>query len=319
MRCKTPYMYKSSIPFGCGQCIQCRINKKREWTHRIVLESLCHRDNAFVTLTYNEENLPEGGTLVRKDITDFLKRLRDHLSPLQIRYFAAGEYGELNHRPHYHIALFGYPHCTFGLPSKNKECLCEPCRLINRKWNKGFTYNAQISFDSAQYIAGYVTKKMTNKNNEKTKNWLAGRAPEFGAPSLKPGIGAAFMDNLIPFLTTTAGCETIIRTKDVPAVLNHGGKSFPLGRYLRRVLREKLGFKEIGAQEGWEKEVLQKAQTKMLELYASRGIDPEDETVKLFKKIGWITDKELLIQANADYIADLERKEDFYKQYGRTL
>ncbi|EBW8988162.1 hypothetical protein BXL21_24545 [Salmonella enterica subsp. enterica serovar Enteritidis] len=46
--------------------------------------------NCFITLTYNDENLPEGGTLVRKHLTDFFKRLRKHFTGRTIRYFACG-------------------------------------------------------------------------------------------------------------------------------------------------------------------------------------------------------------------------------------
>ena len=49
---------KDAVPFGCGQCLPCRVNKRRLWTNRIMLESMCHDDNAFVTLTYNDDNIP---------------------------------------------------------------------------------------------------------------------------------------------------------------------------------------------------------------------------------------------------------------------
>ena len=60
-------------------------------------------------------------TLVKKDIQDFLKRLRYHEKGYQswenpknnkienpIRYLACGEYGTKGGRPHYHMALFNW-------------------------------------------------------------------------------------------------------------------------------------------------------------------------------------------------------------------
>lgn len=67
----------------------------------------------FVTLTYNNQNLPftESGvpTLKKKDIQDFMKRLRERykkISNKKISYFFVGEYGKLKNRPHYHAIIF---------------------------------------------------------------------------------------------------------------------------------------------------------------------------------------------------------------------
>ena len=58
MLCSNPYM-KDGVSFGCGQCKGCRVNKRRQWTHRILLESMCHESSAFVTLTYDNDHLPK--------------------------------------------------------------------------------------------------------------------------------------------------------------------------------------------------------------------------------------------------------------------
>lgn len=69
----------------------------------------------FVTLTYNEENLPRTkngfATVNKKDVQNFFKKLRRNhpKSGEKISYFAAAEYGTKHKRPHYHIILFG---CT---------------------------------------------------------------------------------------------------------------------------------------------------------------------------------------------------------------
>lgn len=85
---------------------------------------------------------------------------------------------------------------------------------------------------SAQYIAGYCTKKMTHRSDIR----LGGRHPEFTRMSLRPGIGASAMWNV---------ASTVLQYRekdiDVPLALMYGKKEFPLGRYLRRKLREYVG------------------------------------------------------------------------------
>lgn len=56
--------------------------------------------------------------------------------------------------------------------------------------------------------------------------------------SLRPGIGLGMCDELASVLLDEQYRERMI---DVPLQLQHGGVRWPLGRYLRRKLREKLG------------------------------------------------------------------------------
>ena len=58
----------------------------------------------FLTLTYDNEHLPPGAELSKRDLQLFIKRLRKR-NP-GIRYFAVGEYGSQKGRPHYHAVIF---------------------------------------------------------------------------------------------------------------------------------------------------------------------------------------------------------------------
>lgn len=95
---------------------------------------------------------------------------------------------------------------------------------------------AELTFKSAAYIAGYVVKKMTRMQDTR----LNGRWPEFARMSLRPGIGADAMWDV-----ASAVMQHKLEKKpdfDVPVDLRHGSKTFPLGRYLRRLVRERIGL-----------------------------------------------------------------------------
>ena len=100
----------TDITLPCGKCIGCMQARAREWGLRLEHEHKCHKktDCFFVTLTYDADNLPSGGRLDDRDLTLYFKRLRYSLGRNNhFRYFAVGEYGGQNHRPHFHILFFG--------------------------------------------------------------------------------------------------------------------------------------------------------------------------------------------------------------------
>lgn len=223
MLCRRPYMM-GTMACPCGGCLPCRINRRRVWAHRIVLESLKHGDSCFVTLTYDDANVP--AVLVKNDYRKWLKRLRKLLSPQKIRYFIAGEYGELSGRPHFHAAIFGLDRYTAGGVDGRGG-------VVQASWGLGFTYVGELTFESASYIAGYLTKKVISDERS---------IREFSRMSLRPGIGACAMADVARVLSCDDGLDSVAANLDVPAVLKHGKRMLPLGRYLRRVLRGKLGF-----------------------------------------------------------------------------
>jgi len=233
MICKKPYIVAEGQAVGCGQCLPCRLNKRRVWSHRIMLEAKQYTDNAFITLTYDDEHLPTGGTLVPAHYQLWLKRLRIRLQEKAVRYFIVGEYGEGTERPHYHAILFGYPHCR-NHPHVCKSRRCEQCSLIFDTWGHGLIQVGTLTHASAQYCAGYITKKLTKADDPRLK----GRYPEFARMSLKPGLGAGFMHDLA---STIMEHNVHVKLGDVPTAIRHGPKLMPLGRYLTRRLRVLCG------------------------------------------------------------------------------
>lgn len=324
--CKNPYMH-GQMPCPCGKCIPCLINRKRLWKHRLLLESYCHDQSAFVTLTYNDDKLYYRNdltseellqpTLRPKDLRDFLKRLRKAISPKLVRFYGVGEYGDKSARPHYHLALFGYEPCWYGSTRKDKHAAggscCPPCDLIFKQWGKGGIDNATLENDSAAYIAGYVTKKLTNPNDTKAKNFLAGRFPEFARMSNRPGIAARAVDKIADALLSEFGPYMLTEHGDVPVSLFHGTSSLPLGRYLRQKLRRKIDAAEIMNPETGElkyaaKETASQAyQKEMRDLFVAALKDPE-------KKKEVTTLKNLIKERDAQKILNIETKHELLKK-----
>lgn len=241
MLCASPISVRTggrheSMLVGCGQCIPCRVNRRRIWVHRLMLEAALHGDNTFVTLTYDDDHLPKGSTLVPADLRNFLKRLRKDFEPRRLRFFAVGEYGDTTERPHYHLALFGHPNCSYGqsrYSGSNRDC-CAACSAIRDAWGQGQVYLGELSDASASYVAGYVLKKMTKADDGR----LNGRHPEFARMSNRPGIGADMMHEVASTLLNFNLDET---QTDVPSALRHGRRMMALGRYLHRKLRTYVG------------------------------------------------------------------------------
>lgn len=173
------YVKGNYVP--CRKCIECRMQYSKEWAVRCVLEASQYTDNCMITLTYNEDNLPKGKTLVLKDFQNFIKRLRKHIEPNKLRYFGCGEYGSKFDRPHYHILIFGYkPNDLKYFCTDNKKTKLYRSSTIEKLWTKGFSSIGEVNFDSALYTAIYLQPKQDDFN---------GRLKPFVRMSTKPGIG----------------------------------------------------------------------------------------------------------------------------------
>lgn len=278
--------------FGCGQCLPCRINKRREWTHRIMLEAMQYGDNAFVTLTYRED---EQLSLEPDHARNFLKRIRKHFEPRKLRFYLVGEYGDQSGRPHYHLALFNYPTCSYGLTQYNRNGIkcCDTCKGIQSLWGFGNVYLGALEPSTAAYIAGYVTKKMTRTDDVR----LGNRHPEFARMSLRPGIGYSAMHEL-----ASVHLQYLSEASDVTPLLRHANKKMPLGRYLTRSLRALTG-RGMNA----PLETIQKAQEEMQTLRDSTwDLPPHSKRKEIFKKM--ILDK---------YKGNVVNMEAKYKLYGK--
>lgn len=196
------------IKIPCGSCIGCRLDYSRMWMARIVKEAEGYKNNAFITLTYNEENIPykdvinketgeliTGHPLIKSHLRDFIKRLRRqyeyHFNHKGIRFYACGEYGSKNQRPHYHIAAFNIDTTVWGdikqIGSNHQGDAIWTSEKIEKIWGKGFITIGDLTPQSAAYIARYMLKKQ--KGEKKTWYYESqGIISEYTSSSLKPGI-----------------------------------------------------------------------------------------------------------------------------------
>lgn len=183
----------------CGRCIGCRLEHARQWAIRCVHEASMHEENAFITLTYNNENLPENGSLQKTDLQKFFKRLRRRIEPKRIRYYACGEYGERLSRPHYHACIFGHDFMDKEIVEAARGNTLQDritnsvhrSKELEKLWTKGFSTVGSVTFESAGYCARYVSKKINGLYQDEH---YQGKTPEFALMSRRPGIGLPWYD-----------------------------------------------------------------------------------------------------------------------------
>lgn len=187
------------IELPCGQCIGCRLARSKDWAVRCMHEASLFRNNCFITLTYNNENIPSNGSLRKSDFVKFMKRLRKRFSGLEavadedstitfpIRFFHCGEYGSQLSRPHHHAILFNFDFPDkYLLSSSSSSCPLFTSEVLEELWSKeilpetyhcyesgtvfessgkyyaklGYVAIGDVSVESCAYVARYITKKI---------------------------------------------------------------------------------------------------------------------------------------------------------------
>lgn len=195
----------------CGQCMGCRLERARQWAVRCVHEASLYEKNEYITLTYNDEHLPDCNDLKYDDFQKFMKRLRKRFKSGRenpIRFFMCGEYGDSIGRPHYHACLFnvGFDDRIFFKysPSGKKIYTSE---ILDSLWRDragnsiGFATTGDVTFNSAGYVARYIMKKKLGAGSEedyqeidRETGEIIEKEKEFTHMSLRPGIGSGWYD-----------------------------------------------------------------------------------------------------------------------------
>lgn len=186
------------VDLPCGQCIGCRVERSRQWALRCVHESQIHRENSFITLTYDDEHLPADLGLQVEHWQKFMKRLRKKFG--KVRFFHCGEYGESNLRPHYHAILFGLNFKDKELFKLNEGKPIYVSESLARTWGQGFVTVGPVTYESCAYVSRYVMKKVNGRLAEshysridKATGECWSVRPEYVTMSRRPGIGHGWL------------------------------------------------------------------------------------------------------------------------------
>lgn len=155
--------YTKRVKVPCNYCMPCRIS------HQLFYKKLCDYQlslfrgvASFVTLTYTDSSVPlslDSGlqSLCKTDLQNFFKRFRKNNKLNNLSYFACGEYGDANKRPHYHCILFGIP---FTESKSIHKCWNDYTDFVSR----GLTDVKPLTPGGIGYITKYSLKQLRGKS-----------------------------------------------------------------------------------------------------------------------------------------------------------
>lgn len=200
MRCISPYRMRnpqypeeSNLEFidcACGKCFNCLVNRRNQWLFRLTNEALAHSFTSFVTLTYDDAFLPEGGLLDRPAFTKFLKRLRKRVGRLKI--YGIGEFGTRFFRPHYHFIAFH--------DDVDYQALADS---VAQSWHYGFITSYPSNIKTINYVLHYHVRPKNpipwNKNAKTFCSFSKGLGMRFLVND-----DSSFNDNVLHYLTETS-------------------------------------------------------------------------------------------------------------------
>lgn len=236
-----PFDYQQ-VKIGCGRCPSCLERDARDWSLRCMGEARMHDRNSFITLTYRDDALSHHGSLNRRHVELFLKRLRKALAPDRIRFFLVGEYGSTTFRAHYHALIFGEDFTGDRVPAGKTQSGFRQYEsaLLSEAWGLGRCTVQDLTIETAMYCCRYALKAVlppregqrTRKSSDRVRWWqhpLTGvwlkREPEFRKVSTHPGLGRAWFEKY----------SLDVFPRD--CVVLPGGIELPPPRYLDKVLR----------------------------------------------------------------------------------
>lgn len=175
MACDSPFYVSihwqpEKVPVPCGRCPPCQSRRVSQWSFRLRKQEEISSTAKFVTLTYNTEHVPISSkgfmTLDKSDYQKFMKRLRKNTKHNEkITYYACGEYGSHNYRPHYHAIIFN---------AGEDE--------IAQSWQLGEIHIGQVTGASIAYTLKYINKGKIIPMHQNDD-----RLPEFSLMSKKMG------------------------------------------------------------------------------------------------------------------------------------
>lgn len=192
------------VTISCDQCYGCRLERSRQWAVRIMhhaqIEEQQGNESCFITLTYDDEHLPEDGSLDVTHWQSFAKSLRKRIGPF--KFFHCGEYGDANYRPHYHAALFKtdfrFDREQVSTSESGHPLYTSP--TLEKAWGRGHHWVGSLSYQSAAYVARYIMKKRTGIDAD--SHYLDPKTgvilkSEYTTMSRNPGLGSSWIEKYV--------------------------------------------------------------------------------------------------------------------------
>lgn len=200
------------VPVPCGKCPPCKLRRVNQWVFRLMQEEKRSSSAHFVTLTYDTTTVPISAngfpTLKKLDLQNYFKRLRKLCPKHKIKYYAVGEYGTKNKRPHYHAIIYNVPDTQlfFDAWSINGQHL-------------GSIHIGQVNNNSVAYTMKYI-----DKPHYKRLHGRDDRAKEF--PIMSKQLGANYLSDAV--------VKYHQRDLTTNFVTQPGGQRIALPRYYRQ-------------------------------------------------------------------------------------
>lgn len=178
---KTIYLNRGPTPrlieVACGRCWQCRKSKVQDWVGRSMCEAAYSSATVAITLTYADSDDLSHKILKPLHFQKFIRSLRRKGHSL--RYLAAGEYGSLTGRAHFHCVLFLRSHPK--AISLLREQIGQKSISHMPEWPHGHVFADWAADEKA---VRYVCKYMLKGEIDGKQFW--------STCSKKPAIGSAF-------------------------------------------------------------------------------------------------------------------------------
>lgn len=216
MECYHRIRLKNGTIVPCGRCPACLANLRQEWIFRLKEEYKACTFAIFVTLTYNDENLPLDLSVNKRDVQLFHKRLRKHFPSGDMRYYLVSEYGDHTFRPHYH-GLY------FFKSNYDKDFIY---RVFEESWQNGFIKFGEVETGSIVYCTKYCLKHSSTPPGRKSTFRLVSK--------MSGGLGSSYLDKMSDYHKESK--NLIFVAAD--------GRACRMPRYYRNILDcNKGGFK----------------------------------------------------------------------------
>lgn len=193
----------------------CLKKRAAQWIFRLKQEYLISTSGLFLTLTYDNLNLPISSnglpTLNKDHHQQFIKNLRNnctrkYLNANKLKYYGVGEYGSKTQRPHYHYIIFNLP----------KTLLHED--RIDPIWKKGISHCGTVSSKSMAYVTGYLQKNLKQENRNSSDDRLAEKS------YMSKGLGKNYI---------TEGKTNYYKKKLHPYLVHQDGQKLSMPRYYK--------------------------------------------------------------------------------------